>query len=66
MNLLDFYVTEVIGSPYYVDKYLRSTGRSWWELKVKADAYGRESGMTLNFRTKEEADEIKIGYVFQA
>ncbi len=56
MNLIDFYVEEIISDPYL------EFGK-WW-IKVKANGYGRVSEMTLMFDTREECLDVKIGYKF--
>ncbi len=61
MNLLDHFVTEIIGKPYYHDY---GSGNFKWWVKVKATCYGHETKNTLMFNTKEEADSVKIGYKF--
>lgn len=61
MNLLEHYVTEIIGEPYCHD--YGSDHFKWW-LKVKALCYGHECENTLMFDTKEKADKVKIGYMF--
>lgn len=58
MNLVDCYVTEILGEP--VLKYGR------WFLPVKADSYGRESETELMFDTEAEARSVKIGHHFLA
>lgn len=56
MNVLEHYVTEIIGEPYY-DDY--GSGNYHWWLKVKALCYGSECETTLMFDSKEEALAIK-------
>ncbi|MCS2456245.1 hypothetical protein NXX04_16455 [Bacteroides ovatus] len=46
MNVLEHYVTEIIGEPYY-DDY--GSGNYHWWLKVKALCYGSECETTLMF-----------------
>lgn len=50
MNVLEHYVTEIIGEPYY-DDY--GSGNYHWWLKVKALCYGSECETTLMFDSKE-------------
>ena len=58
MNLIDNYVTEILGKPYYqFNKY--------W-LQVMADGYGRISEHTLMFNTLKEVESVTIGYKFLA
>ena len=61
MNVLEHYVTEIIGEPYY-DDY--GSGNYHWWPKVKALCYGSECETTLMFDSKEEALAIKKGYMF--
>ena len=61
MNLLEHYVTEIIGKPYYNDY---GSGKYRWWLKVKATCYGQECTSTLMFDTEEEALKIEIGHMF--
>ena len=55
MNVLEHYVTEIIGEPYY-DDY--GSGNYHWWLKVKALCYGSECETTLMFDIKEELERI--------
>jgi|UPI0007605059 hypothetical protein len=61
MNVLEHYVTEIIGKPYYHDY---GSGNFKWWLKVKAVCYGCDCETTLMFDTKEEADRVQLGYMF--
>lgn len=56
MNVLEHYVTEIIGEPYY-DDY--GSGNYHWWLKVRALCYGSECETTLMFDSKEEAFSLK-------
>ena len=58
MNLIDLTVIEVTKPSYR--KY------GMWLVEVKAEAYGRESNHVLMLDTKEEADAVGVGTVFQA
>lgn len=49
MNLLENYVTEVIGKPYYDD--YGSGNYKWW-IRVKSICYGQEHKSTLMFDTE--------------
>lgn len=57
MNLLDATVTKVIGEPQF--KYGK------WFIKVEANCYGSPTESDLMFSTKEEAEAVKVGYIFQ-
>ena len=63
MNVLEHYVTEIIGKPYYNDY---GSGKYRWWLKVKATCYGQESETTLMFDTEADALRIDKGYMFLA
>lgn len=57
MNLVDAYVTEVMGEPYYIYE-------KWW-VNVKYNSYGWQNDYTsLMFNTKEEADKVSNGFHF--
>ena len=58
MNLIDFFVTEIISEPYF--EY-----NKWW-IDVIADGYGVVSKYTLMFDTKDECLNVDIGYKFLA
>lgn len=62
LNLMDAYVTKVLSKPRHVKMY----GTEWWEVEVVAIDMGeRLEQETLTFKTKEEAEEVKVGYIFQ-
>ena len=56
MNLIDFYVTEIISDP--VLKY----GKLF--ISVNAESYGIVSRHELMFNTKAECFDIYVGYKF--
>jgi hypothetical protein len=56
MNLIDFYVTQVTGEPYF------SYGK--WFLKVMAISHGRESECSLMFNTEQQAKKVDVGHRF--
>ncbi len=58
MNLIDCYVTEIVGEPVY------KFGK--WFLAVKAESYGRESQSELMFDTEAQARAVKAGHHFLA
>lgn len=60
MNLIDLKVIQIKEEPYQIECI-----KSNWFLKVIAESYGRESESILMFKTKKEAENIKIGYIFQ-
>lgn len=58
MNLVDCYVTEILGEPY------EAYGK-WWR-KVKYESWGSPSESKLMFNTKEEAEQVAVGHHFLA
>lgn len=63
MNVLEHYVIEIIGKPYYHDY---GSGKYRWWLKVKAICYGTESETTLMFDSEFDALNVCKGYMFLA
>lgn len=61
MNLLDHYVTEILGRPYRDD--YGSGNYKWW-LPVRAVCEGDTCETTLMFDTEGEALCVKVGYKF--
>lgn len=61
-NLLDCTVTEILSEPTY--KVITPGEPGDWVVKVKYDCYGVESENDLYFSTKEDADEVEVGYIF--
>lgn len=64
MNLLDCYVTKVLGDPYYVDSF----DVKWRAVDVeyKDGWFPGVSASTRTFKTKEEAEAVKEGFHFLA
>jgi hypothetical protein len=58
MNLIDCYVTEIIGAPY------RKFG-CWW-VDVEYVSEGRPGKSNLMFKTEPAAKAVAIGHVFQS
>lgn len=56
MNLVNCYVTELIGEPYF--KY------GYWHQKVKYKSYGSISETTLYRKKKSDLKEIQIDFEF--
>jgi hypothetical protein len=60
MNLIDLYVTEIIGKPYQVygipDR---------WFVRVMADGYGTIAQSTVMCDSLENAQKVGPGFVFQ-
>ncbi|MEK4343240.1 MULTISPECIES: hypothetical protein [Brevibacillus] len=63
MNLVDAVVTKVLSKPRFNDKYAED-GVTWWEVDVEYNCYGRLNERTMVFDSKDEADEVQIGYEF--
>lgn len=62
MNLIDAYVVEVLSKP----KYRKIEDVEWWEVEVNSIDMGEKiERESLTFKTKEEAEEVKVGYIFQ-
>lgn len=58
MNLIDCYVTKILGEPY------RKFG-AWW-VDAEYEVHGRTSKTKLMFRTEEAARAAKVGHHFLA
>lgn len=58
MNLIDCYVTKILGEPYRKFGY-------WW-LSVGYKSNGRTGKTKLIFRTEEAARAAQVGYHFTA
>ena len=58
MNLIDCYVTKILGEPYRKFGY-------WW-VSVEFEAEGWPGKTRLMFRTEEAARAAKVGYHFTA
>ncbi|MCU9528797.1 hypothetical protein [Pseudomonas mosselii] len=58
MNLIDCYVTKILGEPY------RKFG-AWW-VDVEYNAYGKTSKPQLMARTEEGARRFQVGHHFLA
>ena len=61
MNMIDYYVTEVLSEPVKVE---RDWG-NYWKVKVKYYDYGAEVTGWFSTNTKEDAQKIVVGYVGQ-
>lgn len=55
MNLVKAVVTEVISD----EPYKRNT---MWFVKVKCNCYGSISEKELMFETKQQAEQVEVGY----
>lgn len=58
MNKVDCIVLEVLSAPYEENKC--------WCVDVKYNSWGDVSDGTVYVFSKEEANKVKVGYVFQA
>ena len=61
MNLIDYYVTEILSEPVKVE---RDWG-SYWKVKVKYQDYGEEATGWLTAPTEEDARKIVVEAVHQ-
>jgi YD repeat-containing protein len=61
MNLVDAYVTKVLSEPEFIDTYKEY---KWWQVRVEYNSYGRLSETELTFKTKDETEQVKVGYHF--
>lgn len=57
MNMVECVVTKVLSEPYL--NYL-------WCVDVEADSWGSVQKTTVHCQTKEQAEQVKIGYKFDA
>lgn len=57
MNRVKATVKEIVGEPK--EKYKH------WFLTVKFDSHGKEGETDLMFDTKEQAEQIEVGYEFK-
>lgn len=62
MNTIEHYVTKVLSKPY-VEVY---GDFHWWEVEVEYECYGHKGKDKLWFKTKSEADKVKVGYMYLA
>lgn len=62
MNLVDCYVTKVLGEPVHRHCY----DACWWQVPVEYNSWGTLSKTDLVFKTKEAADKVVEGYHFLA
>ena len=64
MNVINAKVNKVLGKPKF-NKEIGSHGTAeWWSVKVECVSMGRYQEKELIFHTKEEAEEIEVGYKF--
>ena len=56
MNLVECYVTEIIGEPYFEYNF-------WWQ-KVKFDSYGVISETSIMHKEKSYFEKVNIGFKF--
>jgi hypothetical protein len=60
MNLLDCYVTKVLGEPVW-HAYPELPDGGYWTVNIIYDCYGgRSTGLRL-FKTLEEAQKVAVG-----
>lgn len=58
MNLVECYVTEIIGEPYF-----RS---GFWFQKVKYNSYGSVGETTLFDKEKSYFESVDVGFMFHS
>ena len=56
MNLVECYVTEIIGDPYYEFGF-------WWQ-KVKFDSYGSIGETAFFHKEKSHFETVDVGFLF--
>ena len=57
MNLVDIEVIEILSPPEQ---------NTWgWTVKVNQDSWGHVFQGSIYFKTREEAEKLKVGYVYQ-
>ena len=57
MNIVQCTVTKVLSEPYF---------NHIWCVDVDADSWGNVQKTTVYCKTKEQADNVKVGYKFEA
>lgn len=62
MNALEHEITEILSEP----KFASEDDQSWWEVKVKADCYGKEKVYARVFNSKVDAEMLEVGDTFMA
>ena len=63
MNLLPCLVTEVLSEPK--EYILKAENFTWWEVLVEYDCYGVKGRTALGFKSKSEAESVKVGYEWE-
>lgn len=58
MNLVECYVTEIVGEPYFQS--------SFWFLQVKYNSYGSIGETTLFDKEKSSLESIDVGFMFHS
>lgn len=58
MNLVECYVTEIIGQPYFKNGF-------WWQ-KVKYNSYGVIGETAFFYKDKSHFETINVGFKFFA
>ena len=56
MNLVECYITEIVGEPYFAHNF-------WWQ-KVKYNSYGVIGETALFEKDKESFKTLTIGFMF--
>ncbi|MCT3835910.1 hypothetical protein HZQ28_01165 [Elizabethkingia anophelis] len=58
MNLVDCKVLKILSEPYYQFNH--------WFVQVEYESYGKNDITSIMFDTKEKAEQVKVGFVFEA
>lgn len=58
MNALETKVTKLLSKPYYHEK------KDVWVVEYEWECYGQTSTSKNWFKTKEDAEQFKVGHVY--
>lgn len=61
MNLIDAKVTKILDKP----KFVEYRDRSWWVVEIESLDMGGKQIEKMIYKTKEEAEKLKVGDIFQ-
>lgn len=64
-NMVDCTVIEILSPPYYKEWIDEGNKVGIWCISVKEDCWGNISETIICKNTKEEIDEIKVGYEYE-
>lgn len=60
MNLVEATVIEILGASVH---HVQDWG-AYWEVKVRANCYGREYETSITTKTEEEIRKVEVGYTW--